>query len=154
MVQCRSFAGCLILRPWLASLLPPDGTALQDMMDCMFCFSAIAGSRVHDALAGQFATNTYLVRWLTGSIDGLYSPGALLHWDFRSFSSRVLASWYVEMDRDWDCLIQDLARWSGQDITVGWDLFTTTVHSWGRSCRSFSVGGSVGQRYWRLGTEG
>ena len=30
-------------------LLPPDGTVLEDVVDCLFCFFAIAECRIHDA---------------------------------------------------------------------------------------------------------
>ena len=40
--------GWLILRPQLASLLPPDGTVLEDVVVCLFRFFAITECRVHD----------------------------------------------------------------------------------------------------------
>ena len=41
--------GWLILRPELVPLFPPDGTVLEDVVDRLFCFFAIAECRVHDA---------------------------------------------------------------------------------------------------------
>ena len=45
--------GWLILRPYLLSLFPPDGTVLVDVVDRLFRFFAIAECRVHDASSLQ-----------------------------------------------------------------------------------------------------
>ena len=62
------------------------------------------------------------------------------------------------------CLLPDLARRSALSVLSfpgipQWAGIhcRTTVYSWGRSCRSFTVsavGALAGQGYWRLGTEG
>ena len=41
--------GWLILQPKLVSLLLPDGTAVEDVVDRLFCFFAIAWCRVYDS---------------------------------------------------------------------------------------------------------
>ena len=45
--------GWLILRPELVSLLPPDGTVLDNVVDRLFCFCTTTESRVHDAKSLQ-----------------------------------------------------------------------------------------------------
>ena len=148
--------GWLILWPWLVSLFPPNETILEDRL---FRFFAIAECRVHDANSLHVRSQATFFCSQPKCIGLLMSCQTVdFCWHFCLFRSRVLASWYVEVDMGCGCLLPDLARQSALSFPgipqwAGSTVGPQCIHG-GEAAGLSAVGGLAGQGYWRLGTEG
>ena len=121
---------------------------------CSASFGGIAECRVHDASSFQVHSHP-TVSCSQPEYSGVLMSCQMVDWVCRGvvvhsgpsplaflFRSRVLASRYMVVGRKCSCLLPDLARRSALSFpgTPQWAGIHcgTTMHSCGRSCRSFS----------------
>ena len=74
----------------MVSLLPPDGTVQEDVVDRLFCFFAIAECRVHDASWLQVRLQA-TVSLSKPEYSGLLMPCQTVDWVCSSYDQYILA---------------------------------------------------------------
>ena len=142
------------------SVFPPDGTVLEHVVDRLFRFFAItecsiAERTVNDANSLQVCSQA-AVFCLQPEYSGLLMSCQTVDWVCRgvvvssgpspSTSLAVSEQGLGFLVSGGGQALQLFVPRLGQAIcsfifwyaTVGWDHYRTTVHSWGRSCRSIS----------------